>query len=86
MSNGELLDAFDRYLDAALNMDLEAQIKEILTIAQDDAGRTRDALRCHRNAQQAFGLRLRSDAFFEAERTKQKTLAVVKFYAANHTL
>jgi hypothetical protein len=81
MSDEELLNAFADYLDAALNMNLEAQILEILK-AQGD----RVALRCQRNAQQAFGLRLRSDAFFNAEQTKQKTLAVLKSYAASHPL
>jgi len=84
MSNQELLDAFARYLDAALNMDLNAQINEIRAIANTD--RRREALRCHHNAQQAYSLRLRRDGFRDAERTKQKTLAVVKSYAANHVL
>ena len=84
MSNEELLDAFASYLDAALNMNLNARINEIRAIANTD--RRREALRCHRYAQQAHSLRLRSDAFVDPERTKQKTLAVVKSYAASHVL
>lgn len=86
MSNEELLDAFAGYLDAALNMNLEAQIEEIVALPKD-ADRKRGALlRCHRYARQTYGLRLRSDAFLDPERTKQKTLAVVKSYAASHVL
>lgn len=86
MSNEELLDAFAGYLDAALNMNLgAAQIKEIRAIPKD-ADWLRDALRGYRNVQQAYGLRLRSDAFLDPERTRQKALAVVKSYAASHPL
>jgi hypothetical protein len=84
MSNDELLSAFAEYLDAVLNMNLEAQITEILSVPQGVAPAV--ALRCHRHAQQAYGLQLRPDAYPNAERTKQKTLAVVKSHAAKHPL
>lgn len=90
MGNEELLDAFASYLDAALNMDPGAQIIQIKTqIKQmkEIPGITQDALLlCHENVQQAYGLRLRPDAFRDPERTRQKALAVVKSYAASHTL
>lgn len=86
MRNEELLKAFARYLDAALNVNLGAQIEDILSIPQATSQKHGAVLHRHRNARQAFGLRLRPDAFFDPERTKQKTLAVVKSYAAGHAL
>jgi len=93
MSNEELLNAFADYLDAALNMDLDAQIKEISNVPNDGRGPDRRAaLRCHRNALQAHKLwhspdvPRGKDEKDRKDRTKQKALAVVKSYAATHVL
>lgn len=82
MSDKELLDAFADYLDAALNMDLGAQIAEILNVKDNAA-----LLRCHRYAQQAYNLRFHRDAFpLNPERTKEKALTAVKSYSTSRTL
>jgi len=80
MSNEELLIAFSDFLDAALNMNLEAQIEQLKNIPRD---REHEALSCHRNAMRTYRLR---HAFCRPEQTKQKILAAVKDYAANHDL
>jgi hypothetical protein len=80
MNNEELLNEFSKYLDAALNMNLEESIRQVKAIPKEARNRDRRS-RYYGDALSIYKLRFRYGFS-----VRDKMVAVVRSYGASHSL